>query len=113
VFAAAKQYVQDSFDTSRNLGRVRANAQLIIAALKKPAEEGQGAVWAKLYHTGRVDGRDHKEMCFSVKSKVLKEVVEACGYRVYDAVVPEDAPTWPPRTAESDPEREGGERVDV
>jgi hypothetical protein len=49
-------------------------------------------------------------MCFSVERKVLKDVVEACGYRVYDPAVSEDAPTWPPA---AEPEREDGDSVEV
>jgi len=111
-FAAAKQYVQENFDTGgRNPQRVRENAQHIIAALKKAAEEG-GAVWSKLYHSaqapvGTGTTEQKKQMCFSVVKAVLKSVVEACGYRVYDTAVSEDAPTWP-SPVQTDDEPESG-----
>ena len=117
ILAAAKQYVQENYDTSaRNPVRVRENAQLIVSALKKAAEAGEGAAWTKLYHLAVPEAQpgytkeQQKQMCFSVEQGVLKEVVEACGYRVYDKKVSEDAPTWPPA---AEPEREGGDGVEV
>jgi hypothetical protein len=109
MLAAARQYVQENYDArSRNPGRIRENAQLIIQALKTAAESGEGAVWTSLYHLAQLEGQMHKQMCFSVQKEVLKAVVEACGYRVYDTVVSEDdAPVWPPA------ERGGGEEAMV
>ena len=102
--------MEDNYDT-RNQGRVRDNAQLIVAALKKAADAG-GGVWAKLYHLGTPGGQGdeaHKQMCFSVKRDVLKAVVEACGYRVHDTAASTDAPTWP--AAAPVAEREDGDGV--
>ena len=98
VFLAASQYVQEHFDAYvRNPGRIRENASLIINALKSAAESGEGTAWAKLYKLAtphKASDATRKRMCFSVERDVIKDVVEACGFRVYDTSVPDAAPTW-------------------
>ena len=98
VLAAARQYVQENYDThARNPGRIRENAQLIVNALKSGAESGDEVAWAKLYQMALPGGvkEARKQLCFSVQQDVLKMVVETCGFRVYDTSDDSVAPDWP------------------